>query len=101
MQALFGNVVLSNVSMLMRDVLPHEFEQLLAQLLSVAHALYIALPAAPTPAEAAFLKFWADWYDVLGNACDVAGLLVAGCWVLLQPTVFALLHIRRARMHGS
>ncbi|XP_023932312.1 uncharacterized protein LOC106168755 [Lingula anatina] len=73
-QVLFNTILLSNLTSMVGDLLPHEYEELLARLLSLARNTYVADISTNNKHMLNFFKNWENLPVLLNKCCTVAGL---------------------------
>jgi hypothetical protein len=75
-QALVEHFVVSDLTALVTpDLLPHELERALADLLQASRYLYVAIPeqGAMSPSQRAFWSYWESWSRLFDNVADASG----------------------------
>nr|XP_054772394.1 uncharacterized protein LOC129280391 [Lytechinus pictus] len=75
-EVFFGSILLSNLSALIGDNLPHEFEKLLGQVILLAKETYIAAPSTDSY-TLSYMNTWNDVQNLAERACYSVDVICA------------------------
>ncbi|XP_077869307.1 uncharacterized protein LOC144360399, partial [Saccoglossus kowalevskii] len=73
-QVMFGTILLSNLTTLVADSLPHEFEEFLAKIISMSKETLVSHAHTKDPSMEVYFNNWESINELLRRACDIGGL---------------------------
>ncbi|XP_077991583.1 uncharacterized protein LOC144445818 [Glandiceps talaboti] len=82
-QVMFGTILLSNLTAMVGDNLPHEYEEILAKIFSLAKYTLVSHSGTKDTNVKPFFKNWDSINDLMRRSCDIGGL---ECDVKLIPS---------------
>ncbi|XP_070556270.1 uncharacterized protein [Ptychodera flava] len=73
-QVMFGTILLSNLTALIGDNLPHEYEELLAKIISMARYTLVSHANTKDANAESYFHNWESISELLRSSCDIGGL---------------------------